>query len=461
MTKRTGDPDMKATSLKFSHITAYAAPTFCLMFLVGPAQSLIQGVYTQYFGLKLADLASIVLIARIFDAVTDPAIGLISDRTKSKLPGGRKFWVVLGSVVSLCAVFFLFIPQAAVTPGYFFIWFVVCYLGWTLVEIPHLSWGSELSRDYKQKARVFSNRAFFYYLGYIAFLALPFLPIFDEPGYTPQTLVVAFWVVAISFPITVGFAVWHAPQGQPDEQPASSNVFHAFKALTWNPALRNFAAIFIMIGLGIGMQTGVAFLYITSFLGLFSEAPIIFVLSFPLAIIALPLWLWISRTVGKHYGLFGGVALTAVTFIGLAMLRPGPEIFWTFFILNAAIHFFQSSWISIAPSMLGDIIDYDKLKTGQDNSATYYAFYTFIRKVFEGIGGGLGLLIAANYGFEPSELVINEQVIFGMQLVMGFLPATLFVVAAYFSFRFPITAARHAEILEQIKIKEEARSSKS
>ena len=452
---------MKATSLKFSHITAYAAPTFCLMFLVGPAQSLIQGVYTQYFGLKLADLASIVLIARIFDAVTDPAIGLISDRTKSKLPGGRKFWVVLGSVVSLCAVFFLFIPQAAVTPGYFFIWFVVCYLGWTLVEIPHLSWGSELSRDYKQKARVFSNRAFFYYLGYIAFLALPFLPIFDEPGYTPQTLVVAFWVVAISFPITVGFAVWHAPQGQPDEQPASSNVFHAFKALTWNPALRNFAAIFIMIGLGIGMQTGVAFLYITSFLGLFSEAPIIFVLSFPLAIIALPLWLWISRTVGKHYGLFGGVALTAVTFIGLAMLRPGPEIFWTFFILNAAIHFFQSSWISIAPSMLGDIIDYDKLKTGEDNSATYYAFYTFIRKVFEGIGGGLGLLIAANYGFEPSELVINEQVIFGMQLVMGFLPATLFVVAAYFSFRFPITAARHAEILEQIKIKEKARSSRS
>ena len=119
--------------------------------------------------------------------------------------------------------------------------------------------------------------------------------------------------------------------------------------------------------------------------------------------------------------------------------------------MNAFIHLVQGSWISIGPSMLGDIIDYDQSITGKDNSATYYAFFTFIRKTFEGIGGGIGLYIAAHYGFEPSALVINEDVIFGMQLVMGYLPALIFLVAAAASFKSPITAERHREILAAIK----------
>ena len=101
--------------------------------------------------------------------------------------------------------------------------------------------------------------------------------------------------------------------------------------------------------------------------------------------------------------------------------------------------------------MLGDIIDYDQSVTGEDNSATYYAFYTFIRKCFEGIGGGIGLYIAASYGFEPSNMVINDSVIFSMQLVMGYLPATIFVIAAIAIFKSPITASKHKEILAEIE----------
>lgn len=442
---------MLAKKLTNANMILYAAPTFCLMFLVGPGQSLIQGVYTQHFGLKLADLAGIVLFARVFDAIVDPLIGFLSDRTQATLPGGRKFWVVLGGAVSVIAAYYLLIPKQPVTSSYFFFWFVICYVGWSLIEIPHLSWGSELSVDYTERSRIFSLRAFFFYLGYVAFLALPFLPIFSEPGYTPAVLEVAFKVVLVAFPVTIFLAARYAPQGDTAVAATKVQIFHAVSALRWNQPLRIFVAVFILIGLGIGLQTGIAFLYITSFLGLIKEAPTVLILSFPFAILGLPVWLWASKRFGKHYGLFAGLALTAVTFVGLAMLRPDPKIFWTFLALNATIHFVQGSWISIGPSMLGDIVDYDRLRTGEDNSATYFAFFTFIRKVFEGLGGGLGLMIAARYGFEPSSLTINEDVIFGMQLVIGYLPAIIFVLAAWFALKSPLTRERHSEIVRQLE----------
>ena len=422
------------------------------MFLVGPAQSVIQGIYTQHFGLKLAELAGIILICRIFDAVTDPAIGFVSDRTREKLPGGRKSLVVFGAAVSMVAVYWLFVPVQPVTANYFLIWFMLCYLGWTLIEIPHLSWGAELSRDYKDRSTIFSYRATFYYLGYAAFLALPFLPFFGSRAYTPETLVMAFWVVAFLFPVSVIAAVKLCPQGEgaPEQERRKTGALHAVLALRWNRPLRLLTVVFVMIGLGIGMQTGIAFLYITSFLGLMEEAPVIFLVCFPMAIVGLPIWLRISRTIGKHYALLLGTLLTAGTFVILGLLRPGPDVYWQFFLLNAAIHFLQSSWVAIGPAMMGDVIDYDESVTGEDNSATYFAFFTLIRKVFEGIGGGLGLYIAAAYGFEPSNPVIDEAVVFGMQLVMGIVPAGIFLVAAFASYRSPITAERHREILAAI-----------
>ncbi len=441
---------MLSNGISRSSLIAYAAPTFCLMFLVGPAQSLIQGVYTQHFGLRLADLASIIFIARIFDAITDPAIGFLSDRKRDKWPGGRKVFVVVGSGIALVAVYFLFIPQWDVSAGYFFLWYMLCYLAWTIIEIPHLSWGSELSRDYKDRSTVFSYRAAFYYFGYAAFLALPLLPIFDEDGYTPKTLVVAFWVVAVLFPITVYFAVKKCPQGTATETHKETSIWHVLGAFKWNKPLRSYTVVFVMIGLGLGMQTGIAFLYITSFLGLHKEAPIIFIVGFPLAIVALPVWLGIAKTIGKHYAMATGAFLTAITFVFLAVLEPGSQIYVKFFALFIAIHLLQSSWIAIGPAMLGDIIDYDQSQTGEDNSATYFAFSTFIKKVFEGIGGGAGLLIAAIYGFEPSNLVINDEVIFSMHLVMGYLPATAFAVAAIYCMRSPITMQEHEQILRRI-----------
>ena len=271
---------MLQNGIKRSELIAYGSPAFCLTFMVGPAASLLQGIYTQYFGLLLADLALIIVICRVFDAITDPAIGYLSDRTRY-LYGGRKSWIAVGSLLSIIAIYFLFIPPNQVTPNYFFFWFLLAYLGWTLIEIPHMAWGAELSRNYQDRSSVFSYKAFFYYLGFLSFLALPFLPIFEVREYTPETLKAAFWVLLIAFPLTVFIALKYCPQGEFVSNHKNKSLLSLIKSLPSNKPLLIFVLVFVLIGFAIGMQTAVAFLHATSFLGLKSHVSIIYVVGFP------------------------------------------------------------------------------------------------------------------------------------------------------------------------------------
>ena len=382
--------------------------------------------------------------------MSDPAIGYLSDRTR-RYPGGRKPWIIAGALVSMISLYFLFIPPEIVTPGYYFTWFLLAFLGWTLVEIPHMAWGSELTRNYKDRTTVFSYKAFFYYLGYMSFLALPFLPIFEGTEYTPDTLVAAFWVIVLVFPVTVLFAVRCCPQGEAVSSTIQKSMWFVVKSMRWNRPLLMLVVVFILFGFAIGMQTSVAYLHATSFLGLKTQAPYIYVIGFPLSIVGLPIWLKIANSIGKHYALAAGAFLSAIAFLCLGFMSPGPGIAWYYGTIFALIQLFQGAFIAIAPAMMGDIVDYGLLKTGEDHSGTYFALHTFINKSFQGLGGGAGFSIAAWYGFDPASSANPESVTLGLQLVMGYLPALIFVIGGVFALMSPITKQRHKQILDEIK----------
>ncbi|MDA9096178.1 MFS transporter [Porticoccaceae bacterium] len=93
---------------KFGRFAAYSAPVIATNFLVG-AIAITHSLYAKYFGISLTDIAAILLIARIFDAVTDPAIGYFSDRYYART-GSRRPFVVSGLLLLIPCAYFLFIP---------------------------------------------------------------------------------------------------------------------------------------------------------------------------------------------------------------------------------------------------------------------------------------------------------------------------------------------------------------
>ena len=106
-TNRVSQPTV-ARELDQSQGFAYALPVLPLAFLLGP-MAILQGIYAKYFGLGLTIIASVLLVSRLFDAITDPAIGYYADKYYTK-HGSRKPFVVSGGILFIISSWFLYVP---------------------------------------------------------------------------------------------------------------------------------------------------------------------------------------------------------------------------------------------------------------------------------------------------------------------------------------------------------------
>ena len=121
--------------------------------------TLFLGFRYAELGVSLGDVAWIVMVARLLDVAIDPAVGLLSDRTRSRF-GRRKTWVAAGAPIFLIAVWRLFLPPASVDASYFATWMILFWLGFSMINIPYYAWGAELSPDYHERTRITTVRTF-------------------------------------------------------------------------------------------------------------------------------------------------------------------------------------------------------------------------------------------------------------------------------------------------------------
>ena len=125
--------------IPFFRLLAFAMPAFISALVKGPTASILPTIYAKYHGIDLVMIGTILMVTRMFDAVTDPAIGYLSDRTKSPI-GKRKPWVIGGYAMAMIVIYFLFIPPEHITTLFFLFWYSMLYLAWTAAEIPYLAW---------------------------------------------------------------------------------------------------------------------------------------------------------------------------------------------------------------------------------------------------------------------------------------------------------------------------------
>lgn len=440
----------------------YALPVFFLAIMIGPAGSIVQGIYTREFGLSLASIAGLIVACRFLDAFTDPVVGVLSDKTRH-WRGGRKFWVVLGSLIILGAVYFLFNPDPAkVTPGYFFFAYLFTFIGWTVAEVSHLSWGAELSRNYDDRSRIFAFRMGFLFAGTMLFLALPIMievwrdlnsgqPLkFTTGTYNGETLRIAFWLILLFFPVAIILAIKFCPSGETSSVQETFRISSAIRSVRHNRAMGIFTIVLTLFFLGNGMQVAMAYLHLASYLQLGSEAPLIYVLCFPLNVVTIPLWLRLTNRIGKNAALALGIAASAILFIALGLITPGPNAFLLYLLVFAGLQCAQAAWQALPPAILGDIADYGNWKVGSDQTATYYSIFAFLQKAVSGFGAAIGFSVAGLFGFDPALDVHSESSALGIRIVMAFIPAALGLVAAFVILKQPITRKRHSIIARAI-----------
>jgi Na+/melibiose symporter-like transporter len=438
---------------------AFALPGVQTALVHGPVGLLVPSIYASEYGLSLAATGAAIFVSRILDVAIDPVIGYLSDHTRTRI-GRRKPWIVAGGLLTMVATWFLFAPPAHPGLVYFFVWYVAVYFAWTLCEIPHAAWGFEITRDYTERTRVLSFRVFAAGVGSVAFLLLPFLPIFKSTAITGETLRFIAWLALILTPTTVAAAVIWAPEGPPLEASERYGIGELWTLVRGNRPLMIFLAGFVFSGFAEGMVGGLAFLYFTSFLGMARQYPVIGLVQLASALAIMPFTPWILARFGRLTVWGANVVIGSVVLLSVLLLPHSPAAF-PFIVPIAIILGFQSVVRGVATlGVLGDVVDFDTLRTGKKRAAIFSALGALVTKLNLAVGASAAMMITGFFGYRPGLGLANtSHAQFGMQLAFVVLPSLFYGCAIAFILGFPIHRRRQAIIsrrLDQREIRAQA-----
>ena len=461
-----------------NHLTAFQAvsyglPLLSVSFLMGPI-TLLQGIYAKHFGVALTTIAAVLLIARIFDAVIVPVIGYCADRYQAR-HGNRKPFVLAGAVLFIISGWFLFVPfgfdpeqaNSSVSAGYFLVWFLAFYLGYTLFEIPHIAWGGELATTAQEKNTVYSIRTCCALLGALLFFAMPLLPWFETAEFTPQTLKWSVLVAGLLMLPLVYLCLRYVPNrpallaDTPHcRQTQKETPRVVIDALFTNKPFLILTAAYVCTGFGSGMYFTLLFIFADSYLDLGRNFALVFATSFGLSIVSLRVWFLLANRWGKQVTWITGMALVTIGTFGIGFLSPQSTGWCELFLCMALISSGYGAFNIMVASLLSDVVDYGTWKFGTDRAATYFSFYTFVNKAVNALGGGLVLFIAGWVGFDPTATSHSDTAIGGLRLAGAWIPALCILLSIFFIARIPMTARRH-EIIRRSLDRRSTRSKKT
>lgn len=436
-------------------LIAFTLPTLVLGIMHGP-EGQIQAIYAKHAGLELTALAMAMLLTKIFDAITYPLVGWLSDRSYART-GTRRSWVLSGMVVSSMGVWFLMRPPQGVSVLYFGVWTAVTYVGWKLMEIPLQAWSYGLSADYAQRSRVQAWRAMAVMAGQLLFFAMPFLAV--KLGYSDsteldfRTLGFAAVVCVVALPLTTLLMVARTPRGQAAPvaiQQKRYSLTDTVKAVRDNGPLLRLLAAFLPVNLLGGMASGVAYLYIDSYLGLGKQFPAIMLLSLLLTFAGIPFWAWMAGRYERHRVWALSLITGGLACAGFALVSPGPLALPICFVLYPTMLFTLIGAV-IVFTMSADIVDYGLLKTGEDHGGLYGSLFSFVQKSLTGVSAAAGVAIVGTMGFDATAATQTASGALGIKLASALIPAIGLLGAAAIVWNYPLTRVRTLEIQAELK----------
>lgn len=436
------------TALGRGLLLAFALPAIMLGFMHAPESS-VQGIYAKHAGLSLSAIASAMLLSRIFDAITYPMIGQLSDYTYRKT-GSRKPWIAAGTVISVLGLWFLYRPPADVTIGYYTLWTIVTYVGWKLTEIPYGAWSYGLSGDYVQRARVQVWRSIAMIVGGMVFFVVP--QISKKLGLTTttemnlQTLSFSAIVIAVCVPLLNAWSLSRVADGTaplPTKNPIGLGDWRGvIRAIAGNRAMLHLLSAFVPVAFICAMALAVNYLFVDAYLHLSEQLPTIMLVSTPFALLGLPFWGWVFMKFERHRVWAVSLVLSALAYSTISFAPVGIDGLWLVAAANAVTNFCLMATAIAVPSMMGDIVDDERLRSGEDRGGLYSAVSAFTGKSMAGVAGAAGLYLLDLLGFDATAAEQTAQGTFAIKLIAAWVPTLGMACGAALIWHFPIDRAR-------------------
>ena len=432
---------------------AYAAPAFALAVVGIPVYVYIPKFYSDVVGINITVLGYILFSVRIFDAVTDPAIGYLSDRTQTRF-GRRRPYLALGSVLVALSMFFLFSPPKA-TASFETIWFgfsiYALFLFWTVVTVPFESLGPEITYDYNDRTTLFGLRDGFLIAGTLAAASSPaavhwlFNLTPDAQGEREKF----FWIAVIYAPLLIGTCWWCVLSIRERQTAAEGQWLGFWRGLRQVAHNRPFIILLIaysVSAIGNNLPATLILFYVEYVLQS-QLADFFLMLYFVTGIIFLPAWILISRRTGKKAAWLASMAINTGAFVGVFFLGPGDAAIYGILVFLSGIGF--GATLAIPSAIQADVIDYDELLTGERREGQYIGLWSISKKFAAAVGIGAGLSILGMAGYTPNaEQPAAAQMT--LRVLYALVPSLCNIVAILIAFAYPISSRMHADIRQAI-----------
>ncbi len=416
----------------------------------------------------------IVALSVFWDAITDPWIGTISDRTRSARFGRRHQYLLLGGIgTALGSLALWSIPDTiGLASKVALVLLAVLFTKTmnTFYGAPYYALGGAISRDYDTRSSLQGWRAAFHVLGMILALVGTQMIFFrSTPEYPRGQLNPAAWpqmgiAVALITAVVALLAYAMIPRDfGKDTAESGPGIWQQVKDALANPSFRAIVLVIFLIEVVFQMTVSIGTHVNTYTYHLTGPQMGILGLSLlGMSVISQPFWVWLAKLVEKRTALIVGMVFGLIGFVGMPWAHVGlgwlpidaPTTVLTLSLFSMVAGIGNGAFMSIPFSMVADSADHGELKTDRQQEGLYFGLYTFAYKFGISISVLLGGILLSLIGFDSHASEQSADTAYWLAiaptyLLMGATPLILWAVL-----RYRIDRQSHAETIAALNARE-------
>lgn len=404
-------------------------------------------------------LAGIVpLIGHIWDAVTDPIMGNITDRTDSKL-GAKRFYILIGSFATAATFLAIWVPFRTSSPVTMFLFYALMYClfstGSTILMVPYNGLLPDMIDDYAARSKFSNVRMIWSTLGSMVCGIVPTLLIQDTTKVSLYFRCALLFAVLFLITGLVTFAgTWE--NRRPPVKARLSDSFNHAASVFRSRSFRLFVGIYLTGQCATDFVTGMAVYYVDDVLNGYGNHYFTYLMAAIILSQLIGMLIWgpvMARTSKRTTILIGAPIRIASTLLLLGFSREGANIL-PILILACGIGIGNAATLTSIFAIMADMPDVDELVTSVHRPGVVSGMSTFARKISSGLSSGcIGLLLSlVGYNETDASAGLRQSVAtqHGIAMIFIFMPVLLVILLWIFGYRFPLTGREFKVVKEEI-----------
>lgn len=390
--------------------------------------------YSDIVGFTPAVIATIMLGARLWDAMNDPIMGWLAERTRTRFGRFRPYLLFGSPALAIFSVLTFTCPFEGTDPAGV-IWATITYvitgMLYTLVNIPYAALSGVMTTNSYQRDKINSSRNIGMNIGmiFVNALSVPISLYFSGDGATVANFngyrMVALVYAIISLPFFLIVFITAKEKIQPICH-CQVSILATFKNLLSNKYLMIVTLIMLIQMTAFMGRIAVSTFYVIYCLGSYTFIALFFTIPSVCSVIGSLFVAQFARKYGKRYVLMWSMLLQS---FGLLVIYNSSFNDLTAIVIGCCIFGLFNVGFPMTLSMVADSVDYMELKTGIRMDGTAYATYGLATKIGTAIGSALGIILLGSYGYVANAIQTPET-LDGINFVVNFIPAVLFIIGA-------------------------------